>query len=178
MQSPFPDPGPAVGVYARVDAREMATQLAERFWLTDLGSAEVEFPRVRDAITDLGRGRTRVEEDSGLNMSLFIVHVDHLTHLLAVQRFRSAPEPKSPPAAVRDDLRDAFYVLLASSQSSVVRRALGRQEAAILSGRPVGLDWLSRRRSLRRFEGSHDEVRAAHADLVAACLGFLATEPG
>lgn len=167
-----------MGVYSRVDAWEMATQLAERFWLRDLSSPEVEFPRVRDAIADLGRARTRVEEDSGLDVSLFMVHVDHLTQLLALQRFRSAPEPTSRPAVVRDDLRDAFYVLLASSQSSAVRRALDRQEAAIESGRPVGLDWLSRRRFLRRFEGTHDEVRAAHADLVAACLGFLATEPG
>ena len=82
----------------------------------------VEFPTVRDAIADLGRGRTRVEEDSGLDVSHFMVPVDHLTQLLALQRFRSAPEPTSPPAVVRDDLRDAARSL--SSHMGAKSRAV------------------------------------------------------
>lgn len=170
-------PSTSVYVYARSDAFEMAEHLANRFWprpTEGLGFDSQEMLAVTAELIEIGRTRRGVEP-AGLNGDEFTLHVYHLMKLFIYEHARSSRDPSTAAAdSGHTALRDAFYIMLASSPSGAVRTALDQERTLIESGRPKGLDWYSRARQRRKLEQQAPDVRAVYKELMASCRVFLA----
>jgi len=166
--------GTSVSVYAPATARDIAAELARRFWPrpVDPVGAEAQLAEIDAALKELSRVRPP-EADSGLDVSQFILYVDQLTTVLSNQTPRAPDKPHPSGQDHEAAFENACYIMLAAQEPSRVRVALRHRDVLVEAGRPRGITQLSRRRFQRQLEATAPRVRLAHRELVTACTDFL-----